>query len=59
MKKTSHIPTESIEQQHFKKKYLTRKQQEDDAEKEIRAYSHETAPLQVRETSNVAQKREL
>lgn len=40
MKNSSHIPTESIENQHYKKKYLERKLQEKEAENEIRNYSH-------------------
>jgi len=43
MKTTSHNPVESIEQQHYKKKYLTRKQQEEEAEDAIRRYNHEEA----------------
>ena len=41
MKTTSHNPVESIEQQHYKKKYLTRKQQEEEAKDAIRQYNHE------------------
>jgi hypothetical protein len=43
MKTTSHNPVESIEQQHYKKKYLTRKQQEEEAKDAIRQYNHEEA----------------
>jgi hypothetical protein len=43
MKTTSHNPVESIEQQHYKKKYLTRKQQEEEAKDAIRRYNHEEA----------------
>ena len=40
MKNTSHNPVESIEQQHYKKRYLTRKLQEEEAEDAIRQYNH-------------------
>jgi hypothetical protein len=43
MKTTSHNPVEPIEQQHYKKKYLTRKQQEEEAKDAIRRYNHEEA----------------
>ena len=36
MKNTTHNPTESIEQQHYKKRYLTRKLQEEEAKDAIR-----------------------
>lgn len=47
MKNSSHIPTEPIEKQHFKKNYLERKLQEKEAENEIRKYSYtpESPPL--------------
>lgn len=43
MKNTSHNPLESIEQQHYKKRYLTRKLQEEEAEDAIRQYNHDEA----------------
>jgi hypothetical protein len=41
MKTTSHNPVEPIEQQHYKKRYLTRKLQEEEAENAIRQYNYE------------------
>lgn len=38
MKKSTHKLTESIEEQHFKKKFLERKLQEKDADKQIKDY---------------------
>ncbi|CAB4132855.1 hypothetical protein UFOVP249_51 [uncultured Caudovirales phage] len=40
MKTSSHIPTEPVERQHFKKSYLERKLQEKEAENEIRNYTY-------------------
>ena len=41
MKNTNHNLTEPIEQQHYKKRYLARKLQEEEAEHAIRQYNHE------------------
>jgi hypothetical protein len=41
MKNTSHNPVESFEQQHYKKRYLARKLQEEEAKDAIRQYNHE------------------
>lgn len=41
MKKSTHKSTESIEEQHFKKKFLERKLQEKDADKQIKEYRPE------------------
>jgi hypothetical protein len=60
MKKRTHIPVESYEKQTFKKKFLERQLQDEDADKQIKEYRHETeegGPL--REAPDVAQKREL
>ena len=43
MKNTNHNPVEPIEQQHYKKRYLARKLQEEEAEHAIRQYNHEEA----------------
>jgi hypothetical protein len=64
MKTTSHNPVESIEQQHYKKKYLTRKQQEEEAKDAIRRYNHEEAGRcaeepPMPEASYVVEKRQL
>jgi hypothetical protein len=64
MKTTSHNPVESIEQQHYKKKYLTRKQQEEEAKDAIRRYNHEADGLgteepPMSEAPHVVEKRQL
>lgn len=64
MKNTTHNPTESIEQQHYKKRYLTRKLQEEEAKDAIRRYNHEevstgTEESPVPEASHVVEKRQL
>ena len=64
MKNTSHNPVESIEQQHYKKKYLTRKQQEEEAKDAIRQYNHEEASRGAEEspvpdTPTMVEKRQL
>jgi hypothetical protein len=60
MKNRTHIPVESYEKQHFKKKFLERQLQDEDAAKQIREYKHETEEnSSMREASDVAQKREL
>lgn len=60
MKKRTHIPVDSYEKQSFKKKFLERQMQDDDAEKQIREYTHtDHQPLQVPEAQDVAEKREL
>lgn len=41
MKKEDHNPNESVEKQHYKKKYLVRKIEEAEAEKEAKDYSPE------------------
>jgi hypothetical protein len=38
MKKEQHNPMEPIEKQHFKKRYLVRKIQEQEAEKEVKDF---------------------
>jgi hypothetical protein len=40
MKKTTHNFTESVEQQHFKKKYLARKLEEQEAQKLINDFTY-------------------
>jgi hypothetical protein len=40
MKTTSHNPVEPIDQQHYKKRYLARKQQEEEAEDAIRQFNY-------------------
>lgn len=40
MKKSTHVPTDSVERQHYKKKYLERVLEEQDAEREIKQYRH-------------------
>jgi len=40
MKKSTHNHYESVEKQHYKKKYLERKLDERAAEREIRTYSY-------------------
>jgi len=42
MKNTNHNPVEPIEQQHYKKRYLARKLQEEEAENAIRQYNYES-----------------
>lgn len=64
MKNTSHNPVESIEQQHYKKRYLARKLQEEEAEDAIRRYNHEEAGRSEEEQampypSAVVEKRQL
>ena len=60
MKKRTHIPVDPYERQNFKKKFLERQLQDEDAAKQIREYRHETEEdSSMRETSDVAQKREL
>ena len=60
MKKRTHIPVESYEKQTFKKKFLERQLQDDDAEKQIREYQHtDNQSIQMPEASDVAEKREL
>lgn len=64
MKNTSHNPTESIEQQHYKKRYLTRKLQEEEADDAIRQYNHTEAGRGEEESSMpeapyVVEKRQL
>jgi hypothetical protein len=61
MKNSSHNPVESIEKQHFKKKFLERKLQEEDANEQIKTYTHgETATsIPLPETSHVDETRKL
>lgn len=60
MKNRTHIPVDPYEKQSFKKKFLERKMQDDDAQKQIRDYRHETeASAEVPEAPSVATKREL
>jgi hypothetical protein len=61
MKNTNHNPVEPIEQQHYKKRYLARKLQEEEAENAIRQYNYETfgrdeEDTSVPETSYVVEK---
>lgn len=55
MKKTTHKPTCSIEEQHFKKKFLERKLQEKDAERQIKNYR----PEEVSHSQSMDEKREV
>jgi hypothetical protein len=64
MKNTNHNPVEPIEQQHYKKRYLARKLQEEEAENAIRQYnyegfgrSEEDSPMS--DASDVVEKRQL
>lgn len=61
MKKRTHTPVDSYEKQNFKKKFLERKLQDEDAKQQIRQYADEGEPssTQVPETWDVAEKREL
>lgn len=64
MKNTTHNPVESIEQQHYKKRYLTRKLQEEEAENAIRHFNYEDASRSEEEPSvpnpsTMVEKREL
>lgn len=61
MKRSSHNPVEPIEKQHFKKKFLERKLQEQDANKQIKTYDHRTeaSPLPLPEASDVDETRKL
>lgn len=60
MKKRTHIPVESIEKQTFKKNFLERQLQDEDARQQIKEYRHETEEsCSLREAPDVAQKREL
>lgn len=61
MKRSSHNPVEPIEKQHFKKKFLERKLQEQDADREIKTYSHgtEASPIPLPETRHVDETRKL
>jgi hypothetical protein len=61
MKKRNHIPVESYERQNFKKKFLERKLQDEDAKQQIRQYADEgdSAPTPMPEARNVETKRQL
>jgi hypothetical protein len=64
MKTTSHNPVESIEQQHYKKKYLERMQQEEEAKDAIRRYNHEetgrgSQESSMPDSSTMVEKRQL
>ena len=59
MKKSSHIPTEPVERQHYKKNYLERKLQEKDAENEIRNYSYTTESASLPEAPDVDEEGKL
>jgi hypothetical protein len=61
MKKRSHIPVDSYEKQNFKKKFLERKLQDEDAKQQIRQYADEgpTPSTPLPDTRNVVEKREL
>jgi hypothetical protein len=41
MKKRSHIPVDPYEKQNFKKKFLERKLQDEDAKQQIRQYAND------------------
>jgi hypothetical protein len=59
MKNSSHIPTEPIERQHYKKNYLERKLQEKDAENEIRNYSYTPESSSLPEAPDVDEEGKL
>ena len=64
MKTSTHNPVESIEHQHFKKRYLARKAQEEEANDVIRQYNYEEAGRRegeqtVPQASDVVEKRQL
>jgi hypothetical protein len=64
MKTTTHNPVEPIDQQHYKKRYLTRKQQEEEAKDAIRQYNYEIFGRSEEESSMseapyVVEKRQL
>jgi hypothetical protein len=64
MKTTSHNPVEPIEQQHYKKRYLTRMLQDKEAEDAIRQYDYENfgrseEESSVSEAPHVVEKRQL
>ena len=43
MKRSIHIPADSIEKQHYKRSFIQRKYNEQDADKEIEEYRHDKA----------------
>jgi hypothetical protein len=61
MKKRSHIPVDPYEKQNFKKKFLERKLQDEDAKQQIRQYANDgqapSSPLP--DPRDVETKREL
>jgi hypothetical protein len=64
MKNTNHNLTEPIEQQHYKKRYLARKLQEEEAEDAIRRFNYEEIGRGEEDppmpnTSDVVEKRQL
>ena len=64
MKNTNHNLTEPIEQQHYKKRYLARKLQEEEAEDAIRRFNYEEIGRSEEDppmsnTSYVVEKRQL
>jgi len=61
MKQSTHNHVDSFEKQHYKKKFLTRKMQEDDAEQQIKQYTRErsTAQSPMSKAQDVASKREV
>ena len=58
MKKTTHNLYAPVEQQHYKKKYLARKLEERDADKQINDYTY-TPSDEVPDTQTVAEKRPM
>lgn len=59
MKKRTHIPVEPLEKQNFKKKFLERKMQDQDAEQQIRQFSREPTGPSMPETPSMEAKREM
>lgn len=57
MKKSTHIPTDSIEKQHYKKSYLQRKVEEKEAENAIRQFRQSSGQEEVPEAPGVDEKR--
>ena len=41
MKNSSHVPTESFEKQHYKRRYLDRKLAEQDADNQIKEFKYD------------------
>lgn len=58
MKKTTHNLYEPVEHQHYKKKYIARKLEERDADKQINEFTYEPTN-EVPHTSTVDAKRPM